>query len=70
VNELGRGGRAVAACLAALWTGAGLAAVVLGLILHPHILPVALGLLAIAYGWVWFRVARTGRRVRWGRAQH
>lgn len=40
----------MAACLAALWTGAGLAAIVLGLIVRPHVLPVALGLLATAYG--------------------
>jgi hypothetical protein len=59
----------VAACLAAVWTSAGLAAILVGLMLRPHVLPVALGLLAIVYGWVWFRVAVTGRRVRWGRGR-
>ena len=57
----------MAACLAALWTGAGLTVIVLGLIVRPHVLPVALGLLAIAYGSIWCRVAVTGKRVRWGK---
>jgi ABC-type transport system involved in cytochrome c biogenesis permease component len=66
MEDLGPGGRTVAACLAAVWTGAGLAGLALGLVVRPVILPVMLGALAIAYGGIWVRVAVTGRRVRWG----
>jgi hypothetical protein len=63
--DLGRGGRFLAACLAAVWLSAGLAAVVIGLWLQHAALPVFLGLLAMAYGWVWSRVAITGERQGW-----
>jgi hypothetical protein len=68
-TELGRGGRVAAACLAAVWTAAGLAAVILGIAVRPGVLPVVLGLLAMAYGGIWLRVAVTGRRVRWERSR-
>jgi basic amino acid/polyamine antiporter, APA family len=64
-GDLGPGGRFVAACLAAVWLSAGLAAVVIGVWLRHAVLPVILGLLAIAYGWAWSRVAITGERQRW-----
>lgn len=62
---LGWGGRVIAACLAIIWILAGLAAVVMGVWLRPGALPVILGLLAIGYGWLWLRVAVTGRRQAW-----
>jgi hypothetical protein len=65
-SELGPGGRTIAAGLAAVWAGAGLAGVVVGLVLRPGGLPVVLGALAIAYASLWLRVAVTGRRIRWG----
>lgn len=62
---LGPGGRAVAAALAAVWIGAGVASLVLGLRLGRGALPVILGALAIGYGWLWVGVVRTGRRRPW-----
>jgi hypothetical protein len=43
---LGRGGRILAAALAAIWL----------LLVSP---------LALGYGWIWARVAVTGRRQEW-----
>jgi hypothetical protein len=63
--DLGRGGRFIAACLAAIWLLAGLAAVGMGLWLRPGALPILLGLLAMGYGWLWLRVALTGKRPPW-----
>ena len=63
--DLGRGERAVAACLAGLWLAGGVAGVVIGLWLRPGLVPTAVGLLAIAYGVIWLRVTVTGRRQRW-----
>ena len=62
--ELGPVNRTVAAVLAALWIGAGLAAALLGLARRRWLL-LLLGPLAIAYGLVWVRVARTRRRLKW-----
>jgi hypothetical protein len=64
-SGLGAGGRLVAACLALVWIGAGLAAVVIGLRLRPGVLPVVLGALAVGYGWLWVEVVRTGRKRPW-----
>lgn len=64
-SELGPGGRVVAACLALVWIGAGLAALAIGLRLRPGVLLVVLGALAVGYGWLWVEVARTGRRRPW-----
>jgi hypothetical protein len=64
-NDLGRGGRIVAACLAGIWLAGGSMAVVLGVWLRPGVLPVLLGILGVVYGWVWARVAITGERQRW-----
>jgi len=64
-SELGRGGRVVAACLATVWIGAGIAAVAVGLRVRPGVVPVVLGLLAVGYGWLWVEVARTGRKRSW-----
>ena len=55
----------VAVCLAVIWVGAGIAALVVGLRLRPGVLPVVLGALAIGYGWLWIEVVRTGRRRPW-----
>ena len=63
--DLGRGERAVAACLAGIWLAGGVAGVVIGLRLRPGLGPTAVGLLAIAYGVIWLRVTVTGRRLRW-----
>jgi hypothetical protein len=52
----------VAAILAFAWIAAGIAVFALGLIRHQW-LPLLLGPLAIGYGALWIRVARTGRRV-------
>ena len=54
--------RIVAAILAAIWIAAGLGALVVGLWLRPALLPVLLAPFALGYGWLWVRVARTGRR--------
>ena len=59
-SGLGSGGRVVAACLALVWIGAGLAAIVVGLRLRPGMLLVLLGWLAVGYGWLWVEVVRTG----------
>ena len=64
-TELGSGGRTIAGILATIWIAAGLAALTIGLWLRPALLLVLLGPLALAYGWLWVRVARTGRRLRW-----
>jgi hypothetical protein len=64
-NELGRGGRVVAAALAGIWLAAGSIGIVMGVKLRPGVLPTLLGLLALGYGWLWARVALTGQRQRW-----
>jgi hypothetical protein len=56
--------------LAAIWIVAGLAALTIGLWLRPALLPVLLSPLALAYGWIWARVARTGRRQQWPSWHH
>jgi hypothetical protein len=66
-TELGRGGRILAAALAAIWLAAGLAALALGVWLRPAIVPVLLSPLALGYAWLWARVAVTGRRQEWPR---
>jgi hypothetical protein len=66
-SELGRGGRLVAACLTAIWLGAGLAGLAMGLWLRRGVLPVLLGVLALGYAWLWLRVAVTGERQSWPR---
>jgi hypothetical protein len=55
----------VAACLALVWIGAGIGAIVVGLRLRPGVLPVVLGALAVGYGRLWVEVVRTGRRRPW-----
>lgn len=64
-TDLGSGGRILAGILATIWIAAGLAALTIGLWLRPAPLLVLLGPLALAYGWLWVRVARTGRRLQW-----
>jgi hypothetical protein len=64
-SELGAGGRVVAACLATVWIGAGIACLAVGLRLRPGVVPVVLGVLAVGYGWLWVEVARTGRKRPW-----
>jgi hypothetical protein len=63
--ELGSADRTVAGILAAVWIAAGLAGLAIGLWLRPALLPVLLSPLALGYGWLWLRVARTGRRQHW-----
>jgi hypothetical protein len=62
--ELSAGNRAVALVLGVVWTLAGLGAGVYGLVLHrwPALL---LSSPAVFYGFLWLRVARTGRQLRW-----
>ncbi|HUR94038.1 MAG TPA: hypothetical protein VMY76_05615 [Gemmatimonadales bacterium] len=62
---LGRGGRFVAACLAGIWLACGSMAMIIGVSIRPGLLPTILGLLGVAYGWLWARVALTGRRQHW-----
>jgi hypothetical protein len=52
----------LAAMLAIVWIAAGVAAVALGMIRHQWV-PLLLGPLAIGYGALWIRVARTGRKL-------
>ena len=63
--HLGRGGRVLAAVLAAIWLAAGLIALAIGLWFRPGIVPLVVGPLALGYGWIWSRVAVTGRRQAW-----
>lgn len=63
--ELGRGGRILATVLATIWFAAGLTALAIGLWVRPAIVPVLLSPLALGYGWIWARVAVTGRRQEW-----
>lgn len=65
-SDLGPLGRTVAALLALVWIAAGVAALVLGLGPHRR-LGLLAGPFAIAYGVLWARVARTGRRLDWWR---
>jgi len=64
-NDLGRGGRILAAGLAGIWLAAGSIAVVIGVRVRPGVLPTVIGVLALGYGWLWARVALTGQRQRW-----
>lgn len=64
-DDLGRGERVVAACLAGLWLAGGVTGVAVGLWLRAGLVPTAVGLLALAYGVIWLRVTLTGRRQRW-----
>ncbi len=54
----------MAAVLAAIWLGAGMLVLVLGLF-QAHWLMILLGLLAGGYGLVWVRVAYAGRQLTW-----
>jgi hypothetical protein len=63
--DVGRGGRAVAACLSIIWAAAGLGGLAVGLWLRPGSLPTVLGVLALGYSWIWSRVAVTGARQQW-----
>ena len=65
-DNLGRGARVIAACLAGIWIAGGSLGLVIGLKLRQGPVPVLLGLLGIGYGWVWARVALTGERQHWG----
>jgi hypothetical protein len=62
---LGRGGRILAVALATIWLTAGLIALAIGLWLRPALVPVMISPLALGYGWIWARVAVTGRRQEW-----
>lgn len=64
-TRLGRADRILAACLAGVWLAGGALALVLGTKVRPAVLPVVLGVLALGYGWLWARVALTGRRQGW-----
>jgi len=57
---LGPAGRILAGILAVTWIAAGTAAFVLGVFRHFWV-PLLLGPLAVGYGALWVRVARTGR---------
>ena len=65
--DLGSSGRLIAAVLAAIWVAAGLTALVIGLWVRPAVVPVLLSPFLLAYGWIWARVALTGRRQEWPR---
>jgi hypothetical protein len=60
--EIGPAGRILAGILAVTWIAAGTAAFVLG-VLRRFWVPLLLGPLAVAYGALWVRVARTGRKL-------
>ena len=64
-QTLDRLSRIVAATLAGIWIGAGLATIGLTWWRRPILLPVLLGLFATGYGLLWARVALTGRRLTW-----
>jgi uncharacterized membrane protein YphA (DoxX/SURF4 family) len=66
-RELTRTERWVAAVLAAVWLVAGGATVVVGATVRPAAVTMIVGLLALAYGVIWSRVAATGRRQEWPR---
>ena len=60
--DVGPGGRILAGILAVTWIAAGTAAFVLGVFRHLWV-PLLLGPLAVGYGALWIRVARTGRKL-------
>lgn len=60
--EIGPGGRILAGIFAVTWIAAGAAAFVLGVFRHFWV-PLLLGPLAVGYGALWIRVARTGRKL-------
>ena len=62
--ELSPVNRTVAALLGFVWIVAGANAAIVGVVQHrwPALL---LSPLAVAYGFLWVRVARTGRRLQW-----
>ena len=64
-KKLDRLSRIVAATLAGIWIGGGLAGIGIVLWVRPTMIPVLLGLCAIGYGSLWARVAVTGRRLTW-----
>jgi uncharacterized membrane protein HdeD (DUF308 family) len=63
-DELSPVNRTVAAVLGLIWIVAGVAAALYGVVQRrwPALL---LSPLAVAYGFLWVRVARTGRRLQW-----
>ena len=62
--EIGRLPRLVAGVIGLIWMAAGLAAIVLGI--HAGQWgAVVLGVLAVYFGAIWWKVARTGRYVVW-----
>jgi hypothetical protein len=64
--EFGPANRAVAVLLAVVWLTAGTAALFIAVAQHRW-WGIALGGLAVGYGTLWIRVARTGARLRWPR---
>jgi uncharacterized membrane protein HdeD (DUF308 family) len=62
--ELNRASRTVAVVLGVIWIVAGVTAGLYGVVQRrwPALL---LGPLAVGYGFMWVRVARTGRRLQW-----
>ena len=62
--QLGTLNRIVAGVIGIVWIAAGIAAIVLGVPAHKWG-TVALGVLAIYFGGIWWHVARTGRYVVW-----
>jgi hypothetical protein len=61
-REPGSANRVVAALLASVWLISGFAALCLG-VAHARWVPVVIGPLGMWYGWLWVRVAWTGRRL-------
>ena len=64
LHDIGPGGRAVAALLAAIWIIAGLTAIWFS-ISNDFWIGILLAVLAIVYGLIWVRVSSTGRRLNW-----
>jgi hypothetical protein len=62
--EIGRLSRLVAGMIGLIWMAAGIAAIVLGA-RATRWSAVVLGVLALYFGAIWWRVARTGRYVLW-----
>jgi hypothetical protein len=66
-TKLNRLSRIVAAVLAGIWIGAGLAGIGAAVLLRPHIMLILLSLAATGYGLLWARVSFTGRQLTFRR---
>jgi hypothetical protein len=63
-SNLSPTGRVFAIMLTMVWLATGVITIAIG-ITRDHWMALLFGILALAYGVVWFQVARTGRLLKW-----